>query len=770
MVPLQTGARRRNGFNVRRLRPLTYLAGLIVLTLCVVQLFQLSRINSLDGIKLSPKIPLPPNVRGKNISEVMKVLSLPPVVHEKHRIFLPSAILKNRTRQDRCASRSSAYAGSDVADMWMNTQSVNDMRKSLRRHLQVLEQQRGVEEISEADDRSVPLVFRGHGDVVDVPLHDLARSSMQVDIQLFVVWPAAMPILHRILRDIAKSFLILQIAHFKWSPEEGPSRGPVGGDATEAERFFLEHLWRLYSGKGGLERRDMLTKVYQCGGPNRDGFVAVVVMDPGEEGTVEYSEMPTAHGSDHVSRRMFEKKRLYRKWAQHSDAKDDAAHNELVKALVGGNPKALGGVHSIRQVTTSFRVHGTYTSLEAEHDIRLLFGVTPLDIALRALMPFRDTCPPYSSTADDFIAYMSGSSAINSPLFSRVGKSSGPDVTRGDGALAWVAPLGDVRHGDLSYSPQAAGSETPQLPQIAVRWPSERALMFALSASVASSTGGTETVRCGGPADAPCVPSPSVHPSLISVYVGGGVHPLFNLPKSKRFKLVEELSSSDGQYERCLAARTVFDWRAFDQDYLLVGDDAPALASCIHRVEVLPSMPSHGRFLNVLRIAIADHHTAAKSKPIKKSKQHVDARITTMWNIVAALYATPVRRSQYRCDSIPVNRAGKMLRHDIGAVHQYVSEWYSKGEVAGAGLATSAAELKEQQRRLATLIANVASSTHPEPDMTHSASLSGGDSDDVFGSLPNSTATKSSSLHCVSMWFIAHLKDEPLLVELELNL
>jgi hypothetical protein len=172
-------------------------------------------------------------------------------------------------------------------------------------------------------------------DIADIanPAEDVAQAPPDVatvrrqsfsaspDVQLFVIWHGAMGQAQRILLDIRTKFIVLGISYFDWPAFRLPNASAV----------FEDNLWRLYSGKGGWGRRGMALKVKQCGlGP----FIALVVLDPKPEYRAEH----TAHGTDNVNHNMNEAKNLYRSWT-------------------GGG----------------FKVHGTFSGVEAQHDIPFLF-------------------------------------------------------------------------------------------------------------------------------------------------------------------------------------------------------------------------------------------------------------------------------------------------------------------------------------------------------------------------------------------------------------
>ncbi|RNE98247.1 hypothetical protein TraAM80_08898 [Trypanosoma rangeli] len=153
----------------------------------------------------------------------------------------------------------------------------------------------------------------------------------ELDVHLFVLWHRAYPQRLVILKDIRESFLVLDLAEFDW------------GDITMGSNRFLSNLWVLYNGKGGWKREGMWRKVQQCG---YGKFIALVVADMHPR----YVQKPTAHGPDTVNLMMHIKKELYRKWT-------------------GGG----------------FKVHGTFSTHEANHDIRVLFHTTVEGVLERAM-------------------------------------------------------------------------------------------------------------------------------------------------------------------------------------------------------------------------------------------------------------------------------------------------------------------------------------------------------------------------------------------------
>ena len=192
------------------------------------------------------------------------------------------------------------------------------------------------------------------------------------DVQLFVVWHGAMHKVREILQDLTldveersgggsgavpiaarKGFAVLSLQLIDWK---------------DWDVFFETNLWRLYNGKGGWARQGMALKTRQCGvGP----FLAVVVADPEPRYALEH----TAHGSDNVSHRMNDAKMRYRKWT-------------------GGG----------------YRVHGTFSPVEALHDIGLLLHRHP-SAYLEALgTQLREE--PFASAADPIVGAARLSRAI----------------------------------------------------------------------------------------------------------------------------------------------------------------------------------------------------------------------------------------------------------------------------------------------------------------------------------------------------------------------
>ncbi|KEG08056.1 hypothetical protein DQ04_08121030 [Trypanosoma grayi] len=172
-----------------------------------------------------------------------------------------------------------------------------------------------------------------------------------MDIQLFAIWHGAYPRRKAVLQDIHKNFVILDLAEFDW-----------GGTPTEFGKQ-LTNLWILYSGKGGWDKVGMEKKLLQCGFGR---FTAVVVADL----KPHYRTKMTAHGKDIVNVLMHKKKNMYRSWT-------------------GGG----------------FKVHGTFSTQEANHDIRLLFHRTlegVLKNALETRAYARDLVSVYLSNAKPF--------------------------------------------------------------------------------------------------------------------------------------------------------------------------------------------------------------------------------------------------------------------------------------------------------------------------------------------------------------------------------
>ena len=149
---------------------------------------------------------------------------------------------------------------------------------------------------------------------------ELSDSHTEKDLQLFIIWNGAMKHSKKIITDLEsdKNFEIYK--KITW---------------THNHDTYKEDLWRLYWGKGGLKQQGMSKKVQQCGGPGKSIILLVVDKNP------KYGNVETAHGTDYVSKNMHTAKYKYRK-------------------MSGGG----------------FKVHGTYSMAESEHDSFVLFGLT----------------------------------------------------------------------------------------------------------------------------------------------------------------------------------------------------------------------------------------------------------------------------------------------------------------------------------------------------------------------------------------------------------
>jgi hypothetical protein len=226
---------------------------------------------------------------------------------------------------------------------------------------------------------------------VDPAIHDVARDALATaadvdsaafsvsnDVQLFVIWGGAMPHARRILHDMRTKFVVLGVSYFDWPLFAHP-------DKKNASKTFEDNLWRVYSGKGGWVRKGMPLKVTQCGmGP----FIAAVVLDPDPAYKAEH----TAHGLDTVNHNMNDAKKEYRKWS-------------------GGG----------------FKVHGTFSGLEAQHDIPFLFGRDAADF-LRAYRESHGEA--MRGLVDDFIAW---GAAGNVPQLTATDGAAHGDLGGGNG-------------------------------------------------------------------------------------------------------------------------------------------------------------------------------------------------------------------------------------------------------------------------------------------------------------------------------------------------
>ncbi|EKF26790.1 hypothetical protein MOQ_009505 [Trypanosoma cruzi marinkellei] len=169
---------------------------------------------------------------------------------------------------------------------------------------------------------------------------------------MFVLWHHAYSQWRAILQDICKSFVVLELAEFDW------------GNTQMGLQRFLFNLWVLYNGKGGWEREGMVNKVQQCG---YGRFIAIAVADMNPQ----YAKKHTAHGVDIVNVMTHKKKELYRKWS-------------------GGG----------------FKVHGTFSTHEANHDIRVLFHTTIEGLLLRAMETRAYARDIVSTYLDDSVPFL----------------------------------------------------------------------------------------------------------------------------------------------------------------------------------------------------------------------------------------------------------------------------------------------------------------------------------------------------------------------------
>eukprot|EP01064_Diplonema_japonicum_P012888 TRINITY_DN20232_c1_g1_i1.p1 TRINITY_DN20232_c1_g1~~TRINITY_DN20232_c1_g1_i1.p1 ORF type:complete len:355 (+),score=72.33 TRINITY_DN20232_c1_g1_i1:65-1066(+) len=147
-------------------------------------------------------------------------------------------------------------------------------------------------------------------------------TTEEADVQLFIIWNGARKQRDRIFTDIEKKFKPFHAA--EWRPPK---------------KYYKEDLWRLYWGKGGMEKKGMDTKISQCGGHGSAWVILVIDENP------VYKTIETAHGKDTVNENMHKAKYLYRKWS-------------------GGG----------------YKVHGTYSTVESEHDSFVVFGKSATEI------------------------------------------------------------------------------------------------------------------------------------------------------------------------------------------------------------------------------------------------------------------------------------------------------------------------------------------------------------------------------------------------------
>ncbi|MFL5950437.1 MAG: hypothetical protein ACJ74M_02430 [Gaiellaceae bacterium] len=137
------------------------------------------------------------------------------------------------------------------------------------------------------------------------------RAGGDRDIHLFLLWPAALAELDRILDDVAKSFRIHELVSVEWTPAH-----------------FGENLERFY----GRQLPPGVDKLAETGSGD---FLVAVVSDPAPR----YRRRARTAGRERVNVHVFDAKQRYRAWT--------------------------GGGHL---------VHATNDRAEAERDLFLLFG------------------------------------------------------------------------------------------------------------------------------------------------------------------------------------------------------------------------------------------------------------------------------------------------------------------------------------------------------------------------------------------------------------
>eukprot|EP01060_Flectonema_neradi_P023478 TRINITY_DN31756_c0_g1_i1.p1 TRINITY_DN31756_c0_g1~~TRINITY_DN31756_c0_g1_i1.p1 ORF type:complete len:349 (+),score=50.11 TRINITY_DN31756_c0_g1_i1:153-1199(+) len=156
------------------------------------------------------------------------------------------------------------------------------------------------------------------------PKPTTATPPTKRDLQLFIIWNGAMKYANKIISNIQESDNFEIYKKITW---------------VHNKDTYREDLWRLYWGKGGLQKKGMTKKVQQCGGAGK----AIVLLV--EDKNPVYGNVETAHGTDYVNKNMHTAKYKYRK-------------------MSGGG----------------FKVHGTYNMAETEHDSFVLFGHTATEL------------------------------------------------------------------------------------------------------------------------------------------------------------------------------------------------------------------------------------------------------------------------------------------------------------------------------------------------------------------------------------------------------
>lgn len=145
---------------------------------------------------------------------------------------------------------------------------------------------------------------------------------MKPEIHLFIIWQNARNKEKEIIQDIENSFKVLKRIEITWS-----------------KRNFSKNISRFY----GKNLPKWCHKERECG---RRSFVLLII----EDENPKYEYRSTTHGKDIVNVNIFDKKSLYRKWT-------------------GGGSK----------------VHATNSTVESDHDLTLLLGVSIYDVRDRLI-------------------------------------------------------------------------------------------------------------------------------------------------------------------------------------------------------------------------------------------------------------------------------------------------------------------------------------------------------------------------------------------------